>query len=457
MTHRYRSTLVAAAALVCLARPAAAQAPTPESFTAQIDSVLHARWKIVLADTTRARGADLASMKLEDKRALYLEALRRLARDPEVLKVSVPDLTLIDQVTTPEERAKVDEKVKDAEVSAKSVNAPSTNAAAGNLAEKSGFAEMFALALNGQNFFNANATAVSLNLNALALFALAEPTVYSELYRYRQHDALRRLGGTVVFGSKIPEKDITGISGLPDANTLFDAFTWDAKYRLVGDRDPRASKWYPYTLGLNAVVNQMIVLQNDIPVGDVVVFNQALATLQGQRLTALMTRVQRSPQLSFKAAGTHLTQEPGKNKYSFGLLFDQGFAQDSDLTVNALYAVTTDVHLGADKAFQVKQFTVNASLSARLLRDVIVSNRSVEWSNGATVNVFTNKSALPMPVTDTWKLFSTFEVPISAAARIPLSVVFTNDKNELQKTKYVSGFVGVTYDFSALPSLFQPK
>jgi hypothetical protein len=340
-------------------------------------------------------------------------------------------------------------------VPAKSVNATSTNAAAGNVAEKSGFAEMLALALNGQTFFNANATAVSLNLNALALFSLADPNVYSELHRYRQHDALRRLGGTVVFGAKIPEKEITGISGLPDANTVFDALTWDVKYRFLGDKDVRAGKWYKYTLGRNAVVNQMIVLQADVPPSDLGAFNQALSALQGEELSSLMTRVQRSPQLTFKAAGTHLTQEPGKNKYSFVLLFDQGFAQDSDLTVNALYTVTKAVHLGADKAFDVQQFTLTASVAVKLLPDVIVSNRSVEWSSGAAVNLFTNKAALPMPVKDTWKLFSTFEVPISAAARIPLSVVFTNDNNELQKTKYVTGFVGVSYDFSALPSLLQ--
>jgi hypothetical protein len=384
--------------------------------------------------------------------------LRRLAGDAEVAKVSVPDLKLIDQVTTSAEREKVDQMVKDTakkDVPAKAVDATSTNPAAGNLAEKSGFAELFALALNGQNFFNANTTAVSLNLNALALFSLADPNVYSELYRYRQHDALRRLGGTVVFGSKIPEKEITGISGLPDANTLFDALTWDAKYRLFGDKDVRSSKWYQDTLGRNAVVNQMIVLQADIAPGDLPVFNQALAALQAENLAALKTRIRRSPQLTFKAASTHLTQEPGKNKYSVGLLFDQGFAQDSDLTINTLYAVTTDVHLGADKTFQVKQFTLNASLTVNLLPDVLVANRSVEWSNGATLNVFTNKSTLPTPVTDTWKLFTKLEIPISAAAKIPLSVVFTNDKNELQKTKYVTGFVGVSYDFSALPRLLQ--
>jgi hypothetical protein len=460
MTRRHRRSFLAAAVLLSLARPAAAQAPTPESRTAQIDQVLHDRWKGILSDVIGPRQAALASMPDADRQKLYAEALQRLLDDAAVVKASVPDLSLVDQITPPDERKKVDDMVAaqaKKDVPAKSVSATSTNAATGNLAEKSGFAEMLALALNGQNFFNANATAVSLNLNALALFSLADSNVYSELHIYRQHDALRRLGGTVVFGSKIPEKDITGISGLPDANTLFDAFTWDVKYRLLGDKDVRSGQFYKYSLGRNAVLNQMIVLQVDVPVGDVPVFNKALDDLVAKELAALETRAERSPQLTFKTAGTHLQQEPGKNKYSLGLLFDQGFATDADLTINALYSVTTDVHLGDDQAFDVKQFTLNASLNAKLLRNVIVSNRSVEWSNGAAVNVFTNKSALPMPVTDTWKLFSTFEVPVSATAKIPLSVVFTNDKNELQKTKYVTGFVGFTYDFSALSSLLQNK
>ena len=81
MTRRYSRTLVAVAALLCLARAAAAQAPT-QSQTAQIDCVLHARWTIVLSDATKARGANLASMSEDEKRStrLLLASRNALAR-----------------------------------------------------------------------------------------------------------------------------------------------------------------------------------------------------------------------------------------------------------------------------------------------------------------------------------------------------------------------------------------
>ena len=55
---------------------------------------------------------------------------------------------------------------------------------------------------------------------------------------------------------------------------------------------------------------------------------------------------------------------------------------------------------------------------------------------------------------NTWKLFTTFDIPLSAAARIPFSVIYANDANALTKTKYVSGQIGISYDFTALTKLF---
>lgn len=44
-------------------------------------------------------------------------------------------------------------------------------------------------------------------------------------------------------------------------------------------------------------------------------------------------------------------------------------------------------------------------------------------------------------------------IPIREAAKIPISVVYINDANALAKSKYVSGQVGISYDFSALKKL----
>jgi hypothetical protein len=455
ITHTSRRAVILVVSTVLLAgRIASGQAPD----NATIDRTLHERWKVVLPQVASEQRVDISSAAVppDQKRAVYRKALQRLSDDPAVRKVSAPNLSLVDETTTARDREFV-ARLKNAALThtqPKSVNATSANPAAGNLTEKSGFAELLALALDSQNFFNANETAVSLNLNALALFSLADPAVYSELHRYQQHEALRRLGGTVVFGAKIPEKQITGISGLPDANTLFDAFTWDVKCRLIGDKDARARRWYSYTLGRNAVLNQMTVLQNDVPIGDLTLFTAALNDLVGEQLALLKARINRSPQLTFKTSGTHLTKETGNNKYVVGLLYDQGFGAIENITADVLYSMTKDVQLGAN-TFQVKQIGVNVSFSTKLARDVIVNGRAIDWSNGTTVNVFTNKGALPVDVRNTWKLFTKFDIPITDAATVPVAVVFTNDKNELQKSKYVSGFVGLSYDFSAIGSLFQ--
>src|SRR5207237_6569853 len=277
------------------------------------------------------------------------------------------------------------------------------------------------------------------------------------LHRYQQHSLLRRLGGTVVFGAKIPEKAITGVSGLPDVDKLLDVFTWDVKVRVLGDKDPRARRWYNDTLGRQGMLNQLTVVQADVPIDDVLGVTEELAEVRGKQLAALKARINRSPQVTFKTSGTHLTKETGKNKYTAGLLFDAGFGTNIGLTANLLYSVTYDVRLGASQLFQVRQFAINASLTSKFALDAIVTGRTVDWTNGGTGALFTNKSSLPIDAQNTWKLFTKVEIPVTDAATIPLAIVYTNDANELQKTQYVSGFVGVTYDFSAIPKLFSKQ
>lgn len=429
--------------------------------TQAIDDAIHARWADILPDVARQHGVTITDRRLATnpatRRLIYGEALRRLSDDPALQRLAAPDLSLIEQ-TTPDDERKYIDLLKDARAEhtqPKAVNATSTNTAAGRVAERSGFTELLALALDSQNFFNADQTAVSLNLNALALFSLADPEVYSELHRYQQHSLVRRIGGTIVFGAKIPEKEITGLSGLPSADTLLDAFTWDVKVRVLGDKDPRARKWYDETLGRAGVMNQLIVVQADVPPEDLMVVTEELNALVGARLALLKRRINRSAQLTFKTSGTHLTKETGKNKYTAGLLFDQGVGTDTDITANLLYSVTDDVRLGADQLFQVKQLAINASVMARLARDAIVTGRTVDWTNGTNITTYLGTTALPFAVSNTWKLFTKLEIPVTDAATIPLSVVYTNDKNELSKTNYVTGFVGIAYDFSAVPKLFR--
>jgi hypothetical protein len=448
-------------ALLIVAVLTATVAPASAQSTAQLDAKIHERWATILAEVATSQGKTLTGQQLTgteaERRAIYEEAIRRISDDAELTKLATPDLSLVTEKVQ-EDARKFVTQMKDAgaeSVQANSVDSASPNPAAGRLTERSGFTDFLALALRGQNFLSADANAVSLNINALALYSLADPAVYSEPYRYQQHGALRRIGGTVVFGAKIPEKEITGISGLPDADKLLDVFTWDVKVRVLGDRDPRSKHWYGLTLGRGGLLTQMsAVVTADVPLSDLAVVTALLNDALGRNLKVIVNHIARSPQLSIKTSGTHLTKEPGKNKYTGEVLFDVGLGRSTDVTANLLYSVTDDVRFGEANLFQVKQVNVNASITAHLARDAITKGRTMEWNSGTTATIFTNKSALPIPVKNTWKLYSGFDIPIGDAAKIPISVVYTNDSNALEKTQYVSGQVGISYDFSALKKLF---
>ena len=457
MTRRTRLRSAASLLVVagCLLRAAVASAQGTEA----IDKAIHDRWAAILGDAARQHGvtiAKLATMPVEARRLMYREALLRLSDDPELQQLAARDSSLIEKATPAQERGYLDDlkEVGAEHTQVKSLNATSTNPAAGSVAEHSGFSELLALALNGQTFFNADATALSVNLSALALYSLGNPRVYSNLRQYQQHSFWRRLGGTVVFGAKIPEKQITGISGLPDADKLLDVFTWDVKIRVLGDKDPIARRWFSEAFA-DGLLSRASVVQADVPAADAKLVTEELTALIRRRVALLKTAINQSPQLTFKTSGTHLTKETGKNKYTAGLLFDQGFGAATDVTADLLYSVADDVRLGADNPFQVKQLILNAAVMTKLAPDVIVNGRTIDWSNGASLTWFTNKSALPIDVLNTWKIFTKLEIPVTDAASIPLSIVYTNDKNELQKTNYVSGFIGVSYDFWAAAKPFK--
>ncbi len=428
--------------------------------TAELDAKIRERWTAIFSEVTKARGLTVADNQLsgtaEENVAAYREMVQRINRDPALIALAFPDVSLVGEKVREEDRKYVDAMIQQhAETAvAKSVDSRSTNPSAASLTERSGFTELVALAMNGRNIISADDTAVSLNLSALALISLADPKVYSELYRYQQHSLLRRIGGTFVFGAKVPQKEITGLSGLPDFDELLDVFVWDVKVRVLGDRDPRSEKWYPLTLGRGGLAVQLNpVVLGLVPTGDLAIVRDLLTEALGANVASIKQAIARSPQLTAKFSGTHLTEEEGKNKYSFGVLFDVGMGP-TNVTANVLYAITDDVRLGPAEIFEVKQWTVSGSMTTHLAADAIVRGRTVDWSVGALANLFRDTAQLPIPVDNTWRIFTTVDVPVGDAARIPVSVIYTNDPNALEKSKYVVGQIGISYDFSALKKLF---
>jgi hypothetical protein len=464
--------LVAACAIRAGAQPiptpalAAAAQPGPSR-----EALLRTRWDLAVAKAAADREfvisagvitqAGGGTVPAERKTEVYRAAFEALPFDATLASFFVPNPRLVDEVTPSTELELIKALAASAagEKGAKSVNAASTNPSAPKVAERSGFTDLLALALDSQNFVSADKTAVSLSLNAVALVGLGSKTL-SAPAAYRRHDTLRRLGGTVTFGAKVPEKEITGLSGVPTADTLFDVFSWDVKVRAVGDRDPRAQRWFRLMLGdLGGLgeIATLILSTPFVPVTELTALQQALDDSFGAAVLRANTLVSKSLQVTVKAAGQHLTTEAGKNKYSFAILGDQGFG-NTDLTFNVLYSSVDDVSAAPAAAlFSVKTWSGAVAVNTLVAKDALVKGRATELSLNAKVEVPVDQSAAPIERKNVWNVVGAVTLPWGASAKIPVSITFTSDPNNLKKEKYVSGHVGVSYDFGALGSLFKPQ
>lgn len=464
--------------MLALAHPPALAQPTPQEVAArqrvdqQADEIIKEVWTSTLASMAPAKGLTArglaASGTSEQRRELYKAAIdamdatlnarfAQLLRDNPAYAKQVID-EHADLYVAKAIAARFDERTPVA------TNGTATNPVASGLAERSGASTLASLAADLSNgFLNADASAVSLNLSALALVGLRDTEVYSSIAQYQRHGIARRISGTVTFGAKIVEKEITGLSNLPDFDKLFDVFVWDVKVRVIGDKDPRSERWFARSLFLTHVaavlpnsVAQSLAAQSLVAQG--IEENQILTELMRAKLDRqvreLKAAMARSAQVSVKAAGTHLTKEPGKNKYSFTAMYDQGIGP-SDITINAQYAITDDIRLGLENPFQTKVWTINGSVTSHFAPDVVAKGRTVDLSVGGSAILFANSESLPVEVSNVWKLTSSIEFPVKGGGKIPFSVIYTNDSNALAKQKYMSGLVGFSYDFSALGNLFK--
>ena len=433
----------------------------PAAASAQVSgALLKARWDAAVASLENPRA--ITAMSESDKRALYREVLRRLVVDPQLDALFHPPQATIERLIserTPDvELAQIQALVKAGAGSkaAKAMNASATNPTAPAAAERSGATDLVALAFDTKGILNADKSAVTINLNALAFLGLGSP-VLSAPAVYRQHDALRRLSGTFTFGAKIPEREITGFSGLPSANDLLDVFVWDVKYRVIGDRDARARRWDRLMVGMLGGLTELVAsVPAFVPAAD-----RALVAAEAREFTSLAAgavrdELGRSWQVSVKAAGQHLSNEAGKDKYSVTVLGDKGFGQNGDLTFNLTYAKVDDVKIVPGVPVSLKAWSAALGFNRVVARDVLVVGRGTELSLNAR---FEKPHNDPIAVVRKrlWHVVGAVTLPIGDAANIPLSITFTSDPNRLQKEKFVTGYVGISYDFGALNTLFRPK
>lgn len=397
----------------------------------------------------------IAAMTSEQKRAFYEEQVDALMESPEGKRYRVArgsgKYAEVGAALASEESAL-----------ARSSNAASTNPRRVGLLERSGITDLISMALQGTNLLAADDRAVTLNLSAAALLCrtcreLSQPAAV----RYQAGGFLNNVGGSITFGSEIPEKEIIGFSGIPDTGKLFDALVWDVKIRLLGDRDPRAAHWDPLILG---ELGGRTVLSSRL-IGDV---EADLIPLQGaledslERETTRVARMIRSSfQVSVKFSGQHLTKQAGMNKYTGVLMADKGFGS-FDGTLNVSYSSIQDVAIasvagGPDLPVTLKQWRATAGFVGPIWKGLFVKDRSAELALSGEGFFPVDEDQVPLDRKAVYKADLALKIPISDTLELPVSVTYTNDPNELAKKNYVTGRLGISYDFGALKRLAQGK
>lgn len=451
--------LLALLAVLLFAGPAAAQ-NLPTVNDAALESAIKAA-RADIAPALAAAGTD-ASRRADAYRLLL----------PKVISHLGSEFARVRRETTQEvynERLKVPKNERsDAllrfvaeepdSAAAQSLNAPLTNPGSNQILERSGGTDLFAIAADLKQLFSADKSAVTLHLNAFALLGGTNAGGNrSAQYVYGRREGWRRLTGSVTFGAKLPEKEITGITGLPDTEKVFDAIAWDTKVRLVGDRDPRARHWYPLLLGDLGTITEIaprLPLSPSLSNEEVAAVTAVLDEALGAELKRANERIANSLQISVKFSGQHLTQEANRNKYIGAVMLDKGF-NGVDVTANVTYTAADAPAIDAIDPFKTKDWQYSLGLTGSVLKSAVVANRSVELSVALSGIVPVDDDGIPVDRKKILKVNSTVSLPFQQKGKIPISITFSNDPNNLKKEKYVTGQIGLSYDFGAIWDAFK--
>ena len=238
----------------------------------------------------------------------------------------------------------------------------------------------------------------------------------------------------------------------PNPDQLFDVIAWDVKVRAIGDRDPRASHWYDLLIGRMGTVNELAAIlptHPSVPVADTGVVMDAASEVLASENRIAANRVANSLLVSVKTSGQHLTQETDRNKYTLAFMVDKGFA-DLDFTANATFSAADAPAMGATDPFKTKDWQLSAALTGSVLKNALVNGRAAELSAALSGIIPLDDNDVPVDRKSIFKVNATLTLPFMDKAKIPLSFTYSNDPNNLTKEKYVTGQIGVSYDFGAI-------
>jgi len=340
-----------------------------------------------------------------------------------------------------------------------SLDAPASNPSSLALVERGGTIKDVAIALRNNSFFSADDTAVTLHLNAATAFCRDEK---------KPDCAWDRLTGAVTFGTKIPEKEIVGFSGIPDPERLLDVVVWDANLRLIGDRRPGSAKWRGDWDDM-AVDGWLQLKQVNTRLFPATLSDERLAQEGGLMIKAinaraaadvqkLQDRIASSLLVTVGFSGQHLTTEPGKNKYTAKLTVDKGLGKsfgNAGFTFNASYSSVQNVPVAGQPPVTLKTWYLAAGLSGDFMKNVLVKDRSTEWTLNGKLTLPADGAEVTVDRDNVYEAALSFKFPVTQTSHVPIVVTFTNDPNNPGKQRFVRGQVGIDYDFGALKNIFK--
>ena len=130
-------------------------------------------------------------------------------------------------------------------------------------------------------------------------------------------------------------------------------------------------------------------------------------------------------------------------------MVDKGFA-DLDFTANATFSAADAPAMEATDPFKTKDWQLSAALTGSVLKNALVNGRAAELSAALSGIIPLDDNDVPVDRKSIFKVNATLTLPFMDKAKIPLSFTYSNDPNNLKKEKYVTGQIGVSYDFGAI-------
>jgi len=362
----------------------------------------------------------------------------------------------------------------------KQVGAPSATGASSSPVNGAESPSLLALAVEN-NLISSEEGALTVDLNAFAFRALADPTLLDDPRRYAKEAEWRRWTGALTLGGKGDAFDRDGdgnVDDALDAEELTDIINLELRYRWLGTRDPRDQKNFQKLLNevspestqrnalaarLHARLHEFIKQKygkspDSICEQDVEAFlksrefESTSSNLLGEygrselalrdKLESFEKDVARELVVTLVAGLKEQKEQFGADRAWFGIRGSRGGAESS-LNFNLDYTRTKAVA-------QIRKhdmYKAGLEFKKRFFEDAVGrgENRGIRASVAAAYEMYDD---VPDVTHDTIaRVNLKLEFPINDVITLPISVTWSNHADLITDEEEVRGHIGFTIDF----------